>query len=147
MRKTLLLIVAIFTLSHCYPIHHSYKFEDKEQINTAKEMAKNDMAINKIVSYLGSPSFINSPMNDTICYISEEGKRIAFVRFYNPTYHLLCFTFKEQKVIDVIDKEINNLKDTKFTKYKFKINKKDFVLTKEEINEFKNKSKNNSNLL
>lgn len=147
MKKVLLLILPILTLSYCFPVHHSYKFEDKEQINTAKEMAKNGAIISEIVSYLGSPSFINSPINDTICYISEDGKRVAFVRFYNPTYHLLCFTFKEKKVIDIIDKEMNNLKDTKLTKYKFKINKKDFELTEKEINEFKNKSKKNSNVL
>lgn len=130
--RNILSLILILTLSHCVPVHHGYKFEDNEQINTAKEMANNGSSISEIISYLGSPSFINSPINDTICYISADGKRVAFNRFYNPTYHLLCFTFKENKVVSLIDEKINNLREAKFSNYKFKLNKKDFELKTEQ---------------
>ncbi len=145
--RNILLFTLILTLSYCVPVHHGYKFEDKEQIDKVKEMVTNDDSISQIISYFGSPSFINSPFNDTICYISADGKRVAFNRFYNPTYHLLCFTFKENKVVDLIDKDINNLKEAKFTKYKMKLNKKDFELSKQEINKNKNNIQKNSNVL
>ena len=72
----------------------------------------------QIVNELGSPSFINSPMNDTFCYVGAEGRKVAFNRFYRPKYNLSCITFEGERASKIINKTFDQVKVEKFTKYK-----------------------------
>ena len=73
--------------------------------------------INQIINKLGSPSFVNSPINDTLCYIDANGKKVAFNRFYRPNYQFLCIIFENQIAKEIKQASLSQIKKTKMIKF------------------------------
>ena len=88
-------IVILMSASSCTPIHRGYKFEDDDAV-TLQQMVEKKANINQIINKFGSPRFINSPINDTLCYIDADGKKVAFNRFFKPNYQFMCVFFNEK---------------------------------------------------
>ena len=106
---------AMFAQS-CSSVHRGYKFEDGDAL-TMRQMVEQKATIQQIINKFGSPSFINSPVNDTICYVEANGKKVAFNRFYAPTYQFACITFENDVAKDIQIKSISSIKKQKMVKY------------------------------
>ena len=126
--KKLLIFFPIYLFFGCYPVHHGYKFDN---INEAKEllqqMVNNSAKVTDIIAQFGSPTFINSPINDMLCYACANGKKIIFNRFYDPSYTTMCISFKNGIAQKLEVKNLSNIKEEKFPKYKIKFNKNDDI--------------------
>lgn len=117
-----ILLISIFYTTNCTTVNKGYGVEedtDEEMI----EMANKNASIQEFMEKFGSPSFINAPKNDTICYVYAKGKQIAFNRFYKPIHQYICITFEnnvaksyEQKSLTKINKVKMKKFDTKFEK-------------------------------
>ena len=112
----LCVIYSITVLQSCYSVHRGYKFEDGDTL-TMRQMVEQKATIQQIIDNFGAPSFINAPMNDTICYVEANGKKIAFNRFYAPTYQFACITFENDVAKDIQIKSISSIKKQKMVKY------------------------------
>jgi len=82
-----------------------------------RQMVAQKATIQQIIDKFGSPSFINSPVNDTICYVEANGKKVAFNRFYAPTYQFACITFENDVAKDIQIKSISSIQKQKMVKY------------------------------
>ena len=109
-------------LQSCSSVHRGYKFEDGDTL-TMRQMVLQKSTIQQIMNKFGSPSFINAPINDTICYVEANGKKIAFNRFYAPTYQFACITFENDVAKDLQIKSISSIKKQKMVKYDTSFNK------------------------
>ena len=112
---------AIFSLVFCgvacTPVHRGYKMEEQD-IQTMKSMVERSAKVDEIVNKFGSPTFINAPMNDNMCYASGEGTRVAFARFAKPTYDTVCTSYKDGVANGISIKKFNNIDVEKFVSYK-----------------------------
>ena len=116
-------IVAVFLLYGCNPVHRGYKFEERD-IENLQKAVKNHATFDSIVHDFGTPSYINSPMNNTICYIEANGKRFAFDRFFKPTYKIACIEFNKKNIsIKLTYKELKEPKKAKILDYKTSLKK------------------------
>ncbi len=102
--------------SGCLPVHRGYKFEEDDIENIQDAVSKN-LTMKEIIEKFGSPSFINSPMNDIICYIDADGKRVSFNRFYRPNYQFVCIKFENQIAKEIKQMSITKIQKTKMVKY------------------------------
>ena len=109
-------LYTITVLQACSSVHRGYKFEDGDTA-TMRQMVGQKATIQQIINNFGSPSFVNAPMNDTICYVEANGKKIAFNRFYAPTYQFACITFENDVAKDIQIKSISSIKKQKMVKY------------------------------
>ena len=139
-RIYLILFLVNFIVS-CKTVHHGYKFENQEQIQSIKSMVNNKYSIEKVINVLGSPTFINSPINDTMCYAGVDIKSVAFNPFFYQKYAIVCISFEENIAKDIIIKEYTDIKEEKFIKYNVSLKKNDFGLTKDEIKQIKQQKK------
>ncbi|GEM_PF-2852590 len=105
-------------ISTCTPVQHGYKIED-DMPTRLQKMVEEKANINQIIATFGSPSFANSPMNDTICYVEANGKKIAFNRFYKPTYKFLCVVFENQIAKEVSSWTLAKVEKKKMINYSF----------------------------
>ena len=92
--------------------------EDRQEM---RAMVERSAKVEEIVNKFGSPTFINAPINDNMCYASGEGTRIAFNRFVNPTYNMTCISFKEGIATGISTKKFSNIDVEKFVSYKTEI--------------------------
>ena len=125
MKKSFLLLLFSFNLcvlSNCYKVERGYN-EEKDTLKEIQEMVKNHDTMNEFVFKLGSPTFTNQPENNIICYVSGKGTKVAFNRFYKPTYLSICIKFKNNKAQDMIVKNISNIKKEKMTDFKIDFKK------------------------
>lgn len=113
---SLFIYFSIIVLSSCTNIHHGYKFEKDDDL-TIQKMVENKVTISEIVNKFGSPTFINNPINDTICYIGGDGKRMALSRFYKPTYHYVCIVFENGRAKALQNKTIEKINKEKMVNY------------------------------
>ena len=97
-------------------MHKGYKIEEKQE-KILQEMVNKKCTLSDIINEFGSPTFVNAPMNDTICYVEGEGKKIAFNRFYKPTYRFLCVSFENNIAQKLTSKTINKIEKQKMIKY------------------------------
>ena len=119
----------------CYPVHHGYKFDNQDEVKeTLQIMVDRNAKIDEIVSKFGSPTFINSPINDMLCYASADGTKIMFNRFYNPKYVIMCISFENGVSKSLEVKNMEQIKKEKFVKYDIKFDKKDYLSTNEQTN-------------
>ena len=119
----------------CYPVHHGYKFDTQEDAKeTLQMMVDRNAKIDEIVSKFGSPTFINSPINDMLCYASADGTKVMFNRFYNPKYVIMCISFENGVSKSLEVKKMEQIKKEKFVKYDIKFDKKDYLNTNERTN-------------
>ena len=132
-RIYLILFLVNFIVS-CKTIHHGYKFENQEQIQSIKSMVDNKYSIEKVINVLGSPTFINSPINDMLCYASADGTKVMFNRFYNPKYVIMCISFENGIAKKFEIKKMEQIKKEKFVKYDVKFDKKDYLNTNKQTN-------------
>lgn len=114
------ILLALLLVEACTPVHRGYKMQEGD-IETMKAMVERSARIDDIVNKFGSPSFINAPMNDNMCYASGEGTRIAFNRFASPTYNMTCITFKDGVATGITTKKFNDINVEKFVSYKTEI--------------------------
>ena len=120
-------VITVFLLNACSSVHRGYKFEKKDnteeikEVGVVAEMVKKKNTIQEIFNVLGSPTFINSPINDVVCYASADGTRVAFNRFYRPKYDVLCIHFdqKTRAVKDYFISSFTDIQKEHFTKYKY----------------------------
>ena len=120
-------IVALFLFNACSPVHRGYKFDKNKdtgeikEVGVVAEMIKKNNTIKEIIDILGSPTFINSPTNDMVCYASADGTRIAFNRFYRPKIDVLCIHFDQKTgaVKDYFISSFTEIQKEHFTKYKY----------------------------
>jgi hypothetical protein len=111
------------SLSSCTPMHRGYKFEDDDAV-TLQQMVDKKANINQIINKFGSPSFINSPINDTLCYIDADGKKVAFNRFFKPNYQFMCVFFNEKQIATELKiMSLTKIKKTKMVEYNTSFNK------------------------
>ena len=103
-------------ISSCSSVHHGYKFEDGDK-ETIKSMVERKSNIQEIINKFGSPTFINSPINDLLCYVSVDGKRIPFNRFYKPKYDFVCVQIENGIAKGMYWKTFDNIKEEKMVKY------------------------------
>ena len=101
----------------CTPVHRGYKMQE-EDIQTMQTMVERSAKIDEIVNRFGSPTFINAPINDNMCYASGEGTRVAFARFAKPTYDTVCTSYKDGVANGISIKKFNNIDVEKFVSYK-----------------------------
>ena len=119
----------------CYPVHHGYKFDNQDEVKeTLQIMVDRNAKIDEIVSKFGSPTFINSPINDMLCYASADGTKVMFNRFYNPKYVIMCISFENGIAKSLEVKKMEKKKKEKFVKYDIKFDKKDYLNTNERTN-------------
>ena len=104
----------------CTPVHRGYKMQE-EDVQTMKAMVERSANVDEIVNKFGSPSFINAPINDNMCYASGDGTRIAFARFVRPTYNTTCISFKDGVANGISTKKFNDIDVEKFVSYKTEI--------------------------
>ena len=118
------IVVMLFScvFSSCSPVQHGYKIED-DMPSKIQKMVDEKANINQIIMTFGSPSFANSPINDTICYVEANGKKIAFNRFYKPTYKFLCIIFENQIAKETKSWTLAKIEKMKMTNYNFKLEK------------------------
>ena len=91
--KFIFTIFFLLILNNCTPVHKGYKIEEGQK-EKMQSMVDKKYTLNQVINEFGSPTFVNSPINDTICYVEGEGKKVAFNRFYRPTYRFLCISFE-----------------------------------------------------
>lgn len=142
MKKVLFLCIGLLFAS-CSNVHHGYKFEDGDK-DTIKEMVARHSHIQEIINKFGSPTFINSPINDLLCYVSVDGKRVPFNRFYKPKYDFVCVQVENGLAKGMYFKTFDNIKEEKMVKYDNSI---DELLIKPVNNEYKkddNKEQNDT---
>ena len=112
---------AIFSLVFCgvacTPVHRGYKMEEQD-IQTMQAMVERSAKVDEIVNKFGSPTFINAPINDNMCYASGDGTRIAFARFARPTYNTVCISFKDGVATGISTKKFNDIDVERFVHYK-----------------------------
>lgn len=115
---------AVFSLAFlsmaCTPVHRGYKMQE-EDVQTMQAMVERSAKVDEIVNKFGSPSFINAPINDNMCYASGDGTRIAFARFTRPTYNMVCISFKDGVATGISSKKFNDIDVEKFVSYKTEI--------------------------
>ena len=87
-------------------------------VEAMKSMVEKSAKIDEIVNKFGSPTFINAPMNNNMCYASGDGTRVAFARFARPTYNMTCISFKDGVATGISTKKFNNIDVEKFVSYK-----------------------------
>ncbi|MBQ7536778.1 MAG: hypothetical protein IJT14_01505, partial [Rickettsiales bacterium] len=108
---------AIFSLVFCgvacTPVHRGYKMQEGD-VETMKSMVERSAKVDEIVNKFGSPTFINAPINDNMCYASGDGTRIAFARFARPTYNIVCISFKDGVATGISNKKFNDIDVEKF---------------------------------
>ena len=110
----------VFIGAACTPVHRGYKMQE-EDVQTMKAMVERSAKVDEIVNKFGSPSFINAPINDNMCYASGDGTRIAFARFVRPTYNTTCISFKDGVANGISTKKFNDIDVEKFVSYKTEI--------------------------
>ena len=115
-------LMSTFILTYCSKVHKGYKFETNDAM-TIQQMVSQGANINQIINKFGSPSFVNSPINDTICYIDANGKKVAFNRFYKPTYQFLCIVFENQIAKEIKQMSLTNIQTAKMISYDIKFDK------------------------
>lgn len=116
-------LVSLFCFG-CYSVHHGYKFENQtEAKETLQMMVERSAKIDDIVKKFGSPTFINSPINDVLCYASSDGTKVMFNRFYNPRYLIMCISFKNGVATKLEAKKMEQIKKEKFVTYNIKFDK------------------------
>ena len=145
MKKILCLFLLI---CGCNNVHHGYKFEENDK-STMQEMVNQHKTIQEIINHFGSPTFINSPINDLICYASVDGRSVPFNRFYKPTYDFVCIKTKNNIAQSLEQKTFNEIKEEKLISYNNKIdelveienktNNEDRVVKMEELDDFDTK--------
>lgn len=104
----------------CTPVHRGYKMQE-EDIQTMQAMVERSAKVDEIVNRFGSPTFINAPINDNMCYASGDGTRIAFARFARPTYNIVCISFKDGVATGISSKKFNDIDVERFVSYKTEI--------------------------
>lgn len=92
--------------------------EDRQKMQA---MVERSAKVEEIVNKFGSPSFINAPINDNMCYASGDGTRIAFARFARPTYNMVCISFKDGVATGITSKKFNDIDVEKFVSYNTEI--------------------------
>lgn len=120
-------IIAVFLLNACSSVHRGYKFEKNDstgeikEVSAIAEIVKKKNTIQEILEVLGSPTFINAPINDVVCYASADGMRVAFNRFYRPKYDILCIRFDQKTgtVKDYFISSFTEIQKERFTKYNY----------------------------
>lgn len=110
------LTIICILLNGCLSVHRGYKFEENDEIDI-KTAVEKKLTMTEIIDKFGSPSFINHPMNDIICYIDAEGKRVSFNRFFKPNYQFMCIFFENQVAKELKQMSLTRIKKTKMTKY------------------------------
>lgn len=137
MKKVLFLCFG-FLFTSCSSVHHGYKFEDGDK-ETIKSMVEKKSNIQDIINKFGSPTFINSPINDLLCYVSVDGQRVPFNRFYKPKYDFVCVQVENGIANGLYFKTFDNIKEEQMVKYDNSI---DELLIKPVNNEDKKDDKN-----
>lgn len=126
--KKLLIFFSVYLLSGCYPVYHGYKFDNiSETKELLQQMVNNSAMATDIIAQFGSPTFINSPINDMLCYAGASGKKVMFNRFYNPNYTIMCVSFKNGVAQKLEVKNLSDIKEERLPKYSIKFNKNDDV--------------------
>ena len=120
--RVIVLMLFSWFFSSCTPVQHGYKIDD-DMPSKLQKMVDEKANINQIIMAFGSPSFANSPINDTICYVEANGKKIAFNRFYKPTYRFLCVIFENQIAKETKSWTLAKIEKMKMTNYNFKLEK------------------------
>ncbi len=115
--RNLTVLLLFLGTTACTPVHRGYKMEEQD-IQTMQAMVERSAKIEEIVNRFGSPSFINAPMNDNMCYASGDGTRVAFARFARPTYNTVCISFKDGVATGISSKKFNDIDVEKFVSYK-----------------------------
>lgn len=126
--QVLTCVACVFLCIGCYSVHHGYQFDDQKEVEeTLQMMVDRSAKIDDIVAKFGSPTFINSPINDTLCYASADGSKIMFNRFYNPKYAIMCVSFINGIAKKLEVKKVEHIKKEKFVKYDIKFDKRDYI--------------------
>ena len=115
--RNLTVLLLFLGTTACAPVHRGYKMEEQD-IQTMQAMVERSAKIEEIVNRFGSPSFINAPINDNMCYASGDGTRVAFARFARPTYNTVCISFKDGVATGISSKKFNDIDVEKFVSYK-----------------------------
>ena len=110
----------VFIGAACTPVHRGYKMQDEDR-QEMQAMVERSAKVEEIVNKFGSPTFINAPINDNMCYASGDGTRVAFARFANPTYNTTCISFKDGVATGISTKKFNDINVEKFVSYKTEI--------------------------
>ena len=113
----------VFLSFACTPVHRGYKMQE-DQLQEMQAMVERSAKIDEIVNKFGSPSFINAPINDNMCYAGGDGTRIAFARFAQPTYNIVCISFKDGVATGISSKKFNDIDVEKFVSYKTEVKEK-----------------------
>ena len=115
-KKIFFLSIVITSITACSSVHKGYKVEEDDKM-IIQQLVSQKANINQIINKLGSPSFVNSPINDTLCYIDANGKKVAFNRFYRPNYQFLCIIFENQIAKEIKQASLSQIKKTKMIKF------------------------------
>ena len=118
-RQSVVLLFVFFVVA-CTPVHRGYKMQE-DQLQEMQAMVERSAKVDEIVNKFGSPSFINAPINDNMCYASGDGTRVAFARFARPTYNTVCISFKDGVATGISSKKFNDIDVEKFVGYKTEI--------------------------
>ena len=118
-RQSVVLSLLFLTVA-CTPVHRGYKMQE-DQLQEMQAMVERSAKIEEIVNRFGSPSFINAPINDNMCYASGDGTRVAFARFARPTYNTVCISFKDGVATGISSKKFNDIDVERFVGYKTEI--------------------------
>ena len=118
-RQSVVLLFVFFVVA-CTPVHRGYKMQE-DQLQEMQAMVERSAKVDEIVNKFGSPSFINAPINDNMCYASGDGTRVAFARFARPTYNTVCISFKDGVATGISSKKFNDIDVERFVGYKTEI--------------------------
>ena len=102
-----LVVLCCLAQSACTNVHHGYYFSPRKEHSI--EIGKTTRA--QMQSLLGSPTFTNEPVNDTIFYADELGVSFMFVRELTESRRILGFRFNKQGIL--VDATQYSLADSK----------------------------------
>ena len=117
-----LVLLPLLFATNCTNVHRGTTLENTT-FSQMKKMVDKKSTMQQITDEFGAPSFINSPIDDTICYVEAKGKKVAFNRFYNPTYNFVCVSFKNGIANSIESFSLVKIKQEKFVKYKTNLKK------------------------
>ena len=109
-----LLCIIMSMTTGCYHYHYGYYFPEEKQAQI--ELGKTSK--NEVLQLLGTPTFTNEPVNNTLVYASQNSDAYMFIKNSLKTRKIFAYDFDEKNILyririydetDTQDMDMNNI--------------------------------------